>query len=104
MLNITTQAYVYTITLLITAVIDTIVFTVLYGLTGFFTAVILLLLTLPIVILSIYNIDCLSTGSCDMWAWVLSILSCIYLLVTTLLMIAAATIKEKDDDKEKKKE
>lgn len=98
MLNITTQAYVYTIVLIITIVIDLILSTVMFGVSGFFWFLMITILAIPFTILSIYNIDCLSTGSCEIWAWAVSILSCIYLVITTLLMILAATTTEKNDD------
>jgi hypothetical protein len=54
--------------------------------------------------LSIYNIDCLSTGNCDIWAWVFSILSVIYMIFTTFIMILVSTTKKEveNDLKDKK--
>lgn len=103
MLNITTQAYVYTIALIISIVIDLIISTLLFGVSGFIWFLVFTIITIPFTILSIYNIDCLSTGSCEIWAWVVSVLSCIYLFITTLLMVASASLVRTAEDAEKLK-
>lgn len=93
MFNVTRQAYIYTIITIVTTFINLILSGVLFGINGFFTYLVIFVFLIPLILLSIYNIDCLSTGNCEIWAWINSILGIIYMIATTLIMIAAAVVK-----------
>jgi hypothetical protein len=87
MFNISRQAYLYTIILLLTSFVNMIIFSYLYGFYGFFSYIISFLIFTPFLLLSIYNIDCLTTGGCNVWSWVVSIMSTLGLVITTIGMI-----------------
>lgn len=101
MLNISRQAYFFTMIALITSVINIITAGFLFGVNGIFAYVILFVILIPFLLLMIYNLDCLSTGSCEIWSWVLSILAIVYMVYMTMLMIYAAAVRP-DEDKKKK--
>jgi hypothetical protein len=86
---------------LITSVINIITAGFLFGVNGIFAYVILFVILIPFLLLMIYNLDCLSTGSCEIWSWVLSILAIVYMVYMTMLMIYAAAVRP-DEDKKKK--
>jgi hypothetical protein len=87
MLNVSRQAYLYTIVLLLTAFINMILAAYIFGAVGLFGFIITFLISIPFLLLSVYNIDCLTTGGCNIWSWVVSILSVLSLLLTTILGI-----------------
>ena len=87
MFNISRQAYMYTIVLLITSFVNMITFSYLYGFYGIFSYIITFLIFIPFMLLSIYNIDCLTTGGCNVWSWVVSIMSTLGLVITTIGMV-----------------
>jgi len=95
MLDVSRQAYVYTVILIITSLINLVVSGSLFGLTGFLGYIIIFIIAVPFMLLSIYNIDCLTSGGCEIWSWIWSIISCISLLGTTILMVFAGIMKEK---------
>lgn len=94
-MDISRQAYVYTIILIITSIINLLISGVIFGITGFLGYILIFIFAVPFAILSIYNIDCLTTGGCEIWSWIWSIISSISLLGTTVLMIVAGLLKEK---------
>lgn len=93
MLNVSTQAYFYTIIFLITSVINIICSGVLFGAIGFFMYLFLFVIMIPFILLNIYNIDCLTSGNCQIWSWINSVLASLGLFSLTILIILAATIK-----------
>jgi uncharacterized membrane protein (DUF485 family) len=68
-----------------------------WGAPAFFGFILTFLIGIPFTLLSIYNIDCLTTGGCNVWSWVVSILSIIGLFITTILMIVFANREEQKD-------
>jgi O-antigen/teichoic acid export membrane protein len=102
MLNISRQAYFFTIVVLITSLINLIVCSYLFGLGGLFAYTLIFIIFIPFLLVSIYNLDCLSTGHCEIWSWVLSILSVVYMLYLTISMIFLASIKDDDEEIKKK--
>ena len=95
MLNISKQSYVYTVFLIITTLINLFVSAFVFGISGFIIYLYIFIFGIPFMILSIYNIDCLTTGGCEIWSWIVSILSSISLLVTTVFFIIIGILKEK---------
>ena len=87
MFNISRQAYLYTIMLLITSFVNMITVGYLYGFFGIISYIITFLIFTPLLLLSIYNIDCLTTGGCNVWSWIVSIMSTLGLVITTIGMI-----------------
>lgn len=51
------------------------------------TILYILLLSIPYTLISIYDIDCVFSGQCDVWGWVKSAFFIIYLLLTIVLVI-----------------
>ena len=92
MLNISRQAYLYTITIIITTVINMIIAISLFGLYGFLTYLLFLVFAVPLFLLAIYNIDCLTTGGCNIWSWILSIFSIIGMVLSTIFAIIAGVV------------
>ena len=90
MFNISRQAYLYTIVLIVTSIINMIAFSYLYGFFGIFSYIITFLIFTPFLLLSIYNIDCLTTGGCNVWSWVVSIMSTLGLIITTIGMVVVS--------------
>ena len=93
MLNISKQAYVYTIILLLTSLINLLLAGLIYGASGIFIYIFLFIFATPFMILFIYNIDCLTTGGCEVWSWIVSILCSISLIVTTFLGVIYQSTK-----------
>lgn len=87
MLDISKQAYIYTIILFVTALINLVVTGFVFGISGFLIYILIFIIGIPILLFSIYNIDCLTTGGCEAWSWFVSIISCISLSMTTILMV-----------------
>jgi hypothetical protein len=88
MFNLSTQASTYFILICLTSVINLICFSVMIGMWGFVYYLIYCIVTLPIVLLWMYNIDCLTTGNCQIWSWVITVLTLISVLITTILVVA----------------
>lgn len=103
MLNISRQAYFFIIIALLTSVVNLIVCSVMFGLAGFFAYTLIFIILVPFLLVSVYNLDCLSTGHCELWSWVCSILAVVYMLYLTISMIFFASLKDEDVEKEKKK-
>ena len=55
---------------------------------GFVSYLIYSLVTIPLVLLWMYNIDCLTTGNCQIWSWVITVLTLISVITTTVLLVA----------------
>lgn len=90
MFNISTQANFYTIVLVITSVINMILTGIIYGPIGIGVYILLFVLLFPFLLLGIYDIDCLTTGGCNIWSWIVTILSTLSMIVVTILMVVAA--------------
>lgn len=60
------------------------------GAVGLLYVIIILLITIPIYALSIYNIDCLTKGSCETWSWILVILNCIFTFLIIIVGIISS--------------
>lgn len=106
MLNVSKQAYFFTIVALVTAIINMITSGIVFGWQGVLAFIILFIICIPILLLMIYNIDCLSTGSCENWAWILSILAMVYMVYMTIIeiyIVSLKEVKEVKDDTDKKK-
>lgn len=52
----------------------------------------------PSMIIHIYSINCMVVGRCDLWGWVLTIVSSISILIATVSVIYL-TVKSKNDEK-----
>lgn len=55
---------------------------------GFVSYLIYSLVTLPLVLLWLYNIECLTTGNCHIWSWVITVLTLISVLTSTIMIVA----------------
>ena len=63
MFNYSTQATVYLILVIITSFINLICYYMMAGILGFIGYLLYTLITIPLIILWMYNIDCLTTGN-----------------------------------------
>lgn len=97
-MNISTQAYVYGIMFILTLVINFISSGVLFGGYGFLMMIISYLIGIPFTLLWLYNIDCLTNGNCNIWSWIITISSCISLILFTIFFILAGTLKKEDSN------
>lgn len=90
MFDFSTQATTYLILIVITSIINLICYSLLFGIWGFVFYLVYVLITVPLVILWMYNIDCLTTGNCQIWSWVITSLTLISVLITTIMLVAFA--------------
>ena len=90
MFDFSTQATTYLILIVITSFINLICYSYISGMWGFVGYLLYTLITVPLVILWMYNIDCLTTGDCQIWSWVITSLTLISVLTTTILLVAFA--------------
>lgn len=88
MFNLSTQASAYFIIICITTIINLTCFFILTGMWGFVSYLIYSLVTLPLVLLWMYNIECLTTGNCHIWSWVITVLTLISVLTSTIMIVA----------------
>ena len=88
MFNLSTQASAYFILICLTTLINLICFFIMIGMWGFVSYLIYSLVTIPLVLLWMYNIDCLTTGTCQIWSWVITVLTLISVITTTVLLVA----------------
>jgi hypothetical protein len=95
MFDISRQAYIYGIVSIITSIINLILFSVLSGVNGFIFYLVFFIIGIPFLFLYIYGIHCLTTGGCNIFSWVVSILAIIYMIVTTIIIIAYTSLKDK---------
>jgi len=87
-INISIQATTYLVLIIITTLINLICYYILAGTWGFVAYLIYTLITIPLVILWMYNIDCLTTGNCYIWSWVITWITLISVLTTTIMLVA----------------
>jgi hypothetical protein len=90
MFNYSTQASTYLILVIITSIINLICYYIIAGIWGFIGYLLFTLITIPLIILWMYNIDCLTTGDCQIWSWVITALTLISVISTTVLLVAVA--------------
>ena len=90
MFDYSTQATTYLILIVITSLINLICYAYISGVWGFVGYLLYTLITVPFVILWMYNIDCLTSGDCQIWSWVITSLTLISVLTTTILLVAFA--------------
>jgi hypothetical protein len=90
MFSYSTQALTYLVLILITGFINLICYAMLLGVWGFVAYLLYALITIPFVILWMYNIDCLTSGDCQIWSWVITSLTLISVITTTILLVAIA--------------
>jgi hypothetical protein len=90
MFNYSTQASTYLILVIITSFINLICYYIMAGIWGFIGYLLFSLITIPLIILWMYNIDCLTTGDCQIWSWVITALTSISVISTTVLLVAVA--------------
>lgn len=88
MFNLSTQASAYFIIICITTIINLICFFIMTGMWGFVSYLIYSLITFPLVLLWLYNIECLTTGNCHIWSWVITVITLISVLTTTIMIVA----------------
>ena len=88
MFNLSTQASAYFIIICITTIINLICFFIMTGMWGFVTYLIYSLITFPLVLLWLYNIECLTTGNCHIWSWVITVITLISVLTSTIMIVA----------------
>lgn len=87
MFNLSTQANLYLIVIIITTIINWICATVILKWQGFFIYALFALILTPFFILYVYNVDCLTTGDCQIWSWVVAIYSAFNLIVFTVFTV-----------------
>jgi hypothetical protein len=90
MFNYSTQASTYLILVIITSIINLICYYLLLGMWGFVGYLLYVLITIPLIILWMYNIDCLTSGDCEIWSWVITALTLVSVISTTIILIAIA--------------
>ena len=87
-INVSIQATTYLVLIIVTTFINLICYYILAGMWGFVAYLLYTLITIPLVILWMYNIDCLTTGNCQIWSWVITWITLISVLTTTILLVA----------------
>ena len=87
-INVSIQATTYLVLIIVTTFINLICYYLLAGMWGFVAYLLYTLITIPLVILWMYNIDCLTTGNCHIWSWVITWITLISVLTTTILLVA----------------
>jgi hypothetical protein len=92
MFNLSIQANLYLIVIAITTIINWICVTILFKGQGFMMFALYTLFAIPLNILNIYNVDCLTTGNCQLWSWVLTIISTISFLIITVIIIYLTSV------------
>lgn len=55
---------------------------------------ILFIISLPLAILYVYDVDCTFVGNCDVWGWIKTIILSIYYLIIIVAMIALLSTKK----------
>jgi Trp operon repressor len=90
MFNYSTQATTYLILVIITSIINLICYYLLLGMWGFVGYLLYVIITVPIIILWMYNIDCLTSGDCQIWSWVITALTLVSVISTTVILVAIA--------------
>lgn len=90
MFNYSTQALTYLILVIITSIINLICYYLLLGMWGFVGYLLYVIITIPLIILWMYNIDCLTSGDCQIWSWVITALTLVSVISTTVILIAIA--------------
>jgi len=95
MFNLSIQANIYLGVLVLTGIINMICISIAAGPLGFLAYTLYAILAIPFFILYVYNIDCLTTGDCQIWSWVVAIFSSISLLITAVLAIYLTAVPPK---------
>ena len=98
MFNLSIQANIYLGILVLTSIINIICISIAAGPLGFLAYTLYAILAIPFFILYVYNIDCLTTGDCQIWSWVVAIFSSISLLITAVLAIYLTAVPPKKVD------
>jgi hypothetical protein len=98
MFNLSIQANIYLGILILTGIINMICISIAAGPLGFLAYTLYAILAIPFFILYVYNIDCLTTGDCQIWSWVVAIFSSISLLITAVLAIYLTAVPPKKVD------
>lgn len=92
MFDLSSQANTYFILLIITTIINLICFSVVAGVWGFLGYFLYFLITLPFIILWIYNINCLTSGDCQTWSWIVTVLTSLSMIITTISVVVIAVM------------
>ena len=95
MFNLSIQANIYLGVLVLTGIINMICISIAAGPLGFLAYTLYAILAIPFFILYVYNIDCLTSGDCQIWSWVVAIFSSISLLITAVLAIYLTAVPPK---------
>ena len=95
MFNLSIQATIYLIVLILTSIINIICISIAAGPLGFLAYTLYAILAIPFFILYVYNVDCLTTGDCQIWSWVVAIFSSISLLITAVVAIYLTAVPPK---------
>jgi len=90
--NISTQAYVSLMAYLIASLILFITNIYVFGLVGFVGFLLIFLIMIPLILLSVYNQDCLTKGNCNTWSWITTVLNIVSLLISTVSFIMMGTV------------
>ena len=98
MFNLSIQANIYLGVLVLTGIINMICISIAAGPLGFLAYTLYAILAIPFFILYVYNIDCLTSGDCQIWSWVVAIFSSISLLITAVLAIYLTAVPPKPGD------
>ncbi len=95
MFNLSIQANIYLGVLILTGIVNMICISIAAGPLGFLAYTLYAILAIPFFILYVYNVDCLTTGDCQIWSWVVAIFSSISLLITAVLAIYLIAVPPK---------
>ena len=87
MFNLSSQANIFLIILIITTIINLISFSVVSGVWGFLGYFVYLLITLPFIMLATYNIDCLTSGNCQTWSWIVTVITSLSMIISTIIIV-----------------
>lgn len=69
---------------------------------SFVAAILILIVSIPMAILYLYDVDCTFTGQCSVWGWIKTAIASIYYVVVVIAMIALMNVKTQPEEETKK--
>lgn len=94
-MQLTTQSTTYLVFFVISTIINLICSFFIFDLSGLLFYGLFLIISIPFIILYLYNINCLTYGNCNTWSWIFTILNVLTLIGTCIAMIIFVVSKDK---------
>lgn len=94
MFDISRQAYLYMWIWIVTSVINMIATAYMFGVSGLLSYMLAVVIMLPLLLLYLYHIDCLTYGDCNTLSWIITILMSLTLIGYSLLVLFSTVFIE----------